>query len=109
MGFCTDEQYELFLLEAPHFERSIVSSGTTLLKFYLNIEDTVQEQRFQDRLRRSWKRWKLSPMVRVLHARKGLLSRAVGANTPPHRSHSSQDLFARSRWTECVSFKQKPT
>ena len=72
MGFCTEEEYQTFLREAPLFERSITESGTILIKYWLEVSDAEQEKRFQDRLRRSWKRWKLSPM----------------------------DLFARSRWTE---------
>ena len=72
MGFCTEKQYERFMLEVPAFEQALVDSGTTVIKFWLEVSDAEQERRFQDRLRRSWKRWKLSPM----------------------------DLFARSRWTE---------
>jgi len=73
MGFCTQEQYEQFMTDVPQFERMLVeSAGIIVVKYWLDVSDAAQEARFQGRLHRSWKRWKLSPM----------------------------DLFARSKWTE---------
>jgi len=29
MGFCTDEEYQVFMKQAPEFERMIVDAGST--------------------------------------------------------------------------------
>ncbi|MCV2489434.1 polyphosphate kinase 2 [Geodermatophilus sp. YIM 151500] len=62
MGFCTDEEYEEFLRSCPEFERMLVRSGITLLKYWFSVSDTEQEKRFQSRLKDPTRRWKLSPM-----------------------------------------------
>ncbi|MGY1779252.1 polyphosphate kinase 2 [Geodermatophilus sp. SYSU D01036] len=62
MGFCTDQEYEEFLRSCPEFERMLVRSGITVLKYWFSVSDTEQEKRFQARLRDPAKRWKLSPM-----------------------------------------------
>ncbi|MGY1736205.1 polyphosphate kinase 2 [Geodermatophilus sp. SYSU D00684] len=62
MGFCTDHEYEEFLRSCPEFERMLVRSGITVLKYWFSVSDTEQEKRFQARLRDPAKRWKLSPM-----------------------------------------------
>jgi len=62
MGFCTDEEYADFLRTCPEFERMLVRSGTTLVKYWFSVSDTEQERRFQSRLKDPTKRWKLSPM-----------------------------------------------
>jgi polyphosphate kinase 2 len=72
MGFCTDAEYVEFLRACPEFERMLVRSGITLIKYWFSVSDTEQERRFQSRLKDPTKRWKLSPM----------------------------DLEARNRWVE---------
>ncbi len=62
MGFCSDEEYHEFLKTCPDFERMLIGSGITLIKYYFNISDEEQERRFQDRLNDPMKRWKFSPM-----------------------------------------------
>jgi polyphosphate kinase 2 len=62
MGFCTDEEYEEFLRTCPEFERMLVRSGITVVKYWFSVSDTEQEKRFQSRLKDPTKRWKLSPM-----------------------------------------------
>ena len=47
MGFCTPEQVEQFLEDAPKFERMLVRSGILLLKYWFSVSDTEQEVRFQ--------------------------------------------------------------
>ncbi|HZQ83310.1 MAG TPA: polyphosphate kinase 2 [Acidimicrobiales bacterium] len=61
MGFCTTEEYEEFLRECPRFERSLLRSGITLLKYWLSVSDEEQERRFEKRLSDPRKRWKFSP------------------------------------------------
>ena len=62
MGFCTDTQYQEFLLTCPEFERMLVRSGIILIKYWFSVSDAEQERRFQDRMTDPTKRWKISPM-----------------------------------------------
>ncbi|OOV87508.1 polyphosphate kinase 2 [Oceanospirillum linum] len=62
MGFCSDEEYQEFLRSCPEFERMLVRSGITLIKYWFSVSDDEQERRFKDRINRPHKRWKLSPM-----------------------------------------------
>ena len=62
MGFCTDEEYSEFLRACPEFERMLVRSGITLLKYWFSVSDEEQERRFKERAGNPARRWKLSPM-----------------------------------------------
>jgi polyphosphate kinase 2 len=62
LGFCTPAQVEEFMLSAPEFERMLVRSGITLLKYWFSVSDNEQEARFRSRLKDPARRWKLSPM-----------------------------------------------
>jgi polyphosphate kinase 2 len=68
MGFCTDAEYDEFMATVNGFELALVRSGTILVKYWLDIADETQEERFQARIDDPRKRWKLSPMD--LEARK---------------------------------------
>src|SRR6476646_3897668 len=39
MGFCTDEQYHLFLEQAPLLERMLVDEGIILRKYWFSVSD----------------------------------------------------------------------
>ena len=62
MGFCTEDEYREFLRSCPEFERMLVRSGITLIKYWFSVSDEEQERRFQARIDDPTKRWKLSPM-----------------------------------------------
>lgn len=62
MGFCTPEQVDEFMLSCPEFERMLVRSGITLIKYWFSVSDDEQEARFRSRLQDPARRWKLSPM-----------------------------------------------
>ena len=62
MGFCSDREYEEFMRSAPDFERMLVRSGITLIKYWFSVSDEEQERRFQARASDPMRRWKLSPM-----------------------------------------------
>ena len=62
MGFCTDEEYQEFMRSCPEFERMLVRSGISLIKYWFSVSDEEQERRFQQRIHDPTKRWKLSPM-----------------------------------------------
>jgi len=62
MGFCTQEEYTLFLRNAPFFEQMLVESGITLVKYYLDITRHEQKNRLTDRHKDPLKQWKISPI-----------------------------------------------
>jgi polyphosphate kinase 2 len=62
MSFCTDEEYHEFMRSCPEFERMLIRSGIILIKYWFSVSDTEQERRFQDRIAKPTKRWKLSPL-----------------------------------------------
>ena len=62
MGFCTPEQHEKFLDDAPRFEMSLVSEGIRFFKFWLNIGRETQLDRFHDRRHSRLTHWKFSPI-----------------------------------------------
>jgi len=72
MGFCTAEEYAEFMSTVNGFELALTRAGIILIKYWLDISDETQEERFEQRLHDPRRRWKLSPM----------------------------DLTARSRWVD---------
>jgi polyphosphate kinase len=62
MGFCSDADVEEFFRTVPEFEKMLVRSGITLIKYWFSITDDEQHLRFQMRIHDPIKQWKLSPM-----------------------------------------------
>lgn len=62
MGFCSEAECEEFFRSVPEFERMLVRSGITLIKYWFSITDPVQQFRFTMRIEDPLKQWKLSPM-----------------------------------------------
>ena len=62
MGFCTPEQSEDFLREAPEFEGMLTRDGIRLIKIFLTIGREMQITRLHARWHDPLKRWKLSPI-----------------------------------------------
>ena len=79
MGFCTEAEYQEFMATVNGFELALVRSGTILIKYWLDIADDTQEERFQARIEDPRKRWKLSPMDLEARARWVDYSRARDA------------------------------
>ncbi len=65
MGFCTPEQVEVFLREAPQFEGMLVRDGIRLFKFFLTIGREAQLERFHERRHDPLKQWKLTDIDRA--------------------------------------------
>jgi len=65
MGFCSDEEYQEFLRQAPDFERNLVRSGIHLIKFWFSVSQHEQRRRFKERKVHPLKQWKLSPVDRA--------------------------------------------
>ena len=62
MGFSTESDVEEFFRSVPEFERMLVRSGITLIKYWFSITDDEQQFRFMMRIHDPLKQWKLSPM-----------------------------------------------
>jgi len=59
-GFCTDEQYDIFMNQVNEFERMITESGIILVKIYMSISKKEQAKRFEDIKNNPLKQWKMS-------------------------------------------------
>jgi polyphosphate kinase 2 len=62
MGFCSEEEYRAFMVDAPHFEHMLIRGGLLLFKYYLDVSRREQEKRLKDRERDPLKQWKTSPV-----------------------------------------------
>ncbi len=62
MGYCTEPQTQQFLRQVPVFEKLLVDDGLLLFKYWLTVDQALQEERFAERLNDPLKRWKLSPV-----------------------------------------------
>ena len=62
MGFCSDEEYQDFLVTVPELEKMLVRSGIRLFKLWFSVSRHEQLQRFQGRQVDPLKQWKLSPI-----------------------------------------------
>lgn len=79
MGFCSKKQYQAFLRHCPEFESFIVRSGILLIKYWLEVSQKQQQERFAARIRDPLRQWKLSPMDVESYARWYDYSRARDA------------------------------
>jgi len=72
MGYCTPEEYRLFLRQCPTYERMLIEDGILLRKYWFSVSDEEQERRLRSRLNDPLRQWKFS----------------------------ENDLLARQRWVE---------
>ncbi|CAM1357837.1 conserved hypothetical protein [Tenacibaculum sediminilitoris] len=61
-GFCTKEEYEIFMNQVNDFERMILESGIRLVKIYMSINKKEQAKRFNDIKNDPLKQWKMTPV-----------------------------------------------
>ncbi|CAM1348970.1 polyphosphate kinase 2 [Tenacibaculum crassostreae] len=59
-GFCTQEEYEVFMNQVNDFERMILESGIRLVKIYMSITKKEQAKRFNDIKENPLKQWKMT-------------------------------------------------
>ena len=59
-GFCTEDQYNIFMNQVNEFERMITESGITLVKIYMSISKKEQAKRFEEIKNNPLKQWKMS-------------------------------------------------
>ncbi|WP_110180524.1 polyphosphate kinase 2 [Nocardioides solisilvae] len=62
MGFCSDEEYDVFMRQAPVFEQMLNESGVQVTKLWFSVTQQEQRTRFAIRQLDPVRRWKLSPM-----------------------------------------------
>lgn len=62
MGFCSKEQYDKFMVQAPEFEHLLYEDNLIIIKFWFSISKEEQKKRFDSRLKNPLKRWKFSPV-----------------------------------------------
>lgn len=61
-GFCTPEQYQIFMGQVNEFEKMILESNTYLIKFYFSISKEEQARRFREIKNSPLKKWKMTPV-----------------------------------------------
>jgi polyphosphate kinase 2 len=59
-GFCSEEEYDIFMTQVNDFERMITQSGIQLVKIYMSISKKEQSKRFLDIKNNPLKIWKMS-------------------------------------------------
>lgn len=62
MGFCTPQEYVLFLRQTPIFEQMLIDDGILLRKYWFSVSEVEQLRRFKARLNDPVRQWKLSTM-----------------------------------------------
>jgi polyphosphate kinase 2 len=61
MGYCTDEQYQTFVEQAPIFESLLIGDGAHVIKLWFSVSRAEQRTRFLIRRIDPVRQWKLSP------------------------------------------------
>ncbi len=59
-GFCTKEEYDIFIKSVPVFEADLVNHGFYFVKIYFSVTKDMQNLRFKERETNPLKQWKLS-------------------------------------------------
>jgi polyphosphate kinase 2 len=62
MGFCTEDEHQLFLRTVPTFESLLADSGVQLIKYYLDISKKEQKKRLKQRAADPLNQWKIGPL-----------------------------------------------
>jgi polyphosphate kinase 2 len=62
MGFCSEEEHQLFLRTVPTFESLLVESGVQIIKYYLDISRKEQRKRLKQRAADPLNQWKIGPL-----------------------------------------------
>jgi len=68
-GFCTQQEYEVFMKSVPKFEADLISHGFKFLKIYLSVTKEEQAMRFAEREENPLKKWKLSEIDLQMQSR----------------------------------------
>jgi polyphosphate kinase 2 len=120
MGFCTEEDYEEFLLICPGWEMALTRADIILIKYFLVVSPEQQLKRFQSRIEDGTKQWKLSPMdvkardhwYDYSKAYNSMFSTTDTQHAPWHLVHSDNKKRARlnciSHFLEQIPYEEIP-
>lgn len=59
-GFCTKDEYEIFMEDIVNFEQELVRQGMILIKLYFSVSKDEQKRRFDRRIHDPLRQWKFS-------------------------------------------------
>jgi polyphosphate kinase 2 len=59
-GFCSEDEYQDFMVGVTGFEKDLVRQGTVLIKLYFSVTKEEQARRFERRMTDPLRQWKLS-------------------------------------------------
>ena len=59
-GFCSPEEYEIFMEDIVNFEQDLVRQGMILIKLYFSVSKEEQKRRFDRRINDPLRQWKFS-------------------------------------------------
>jgi len=60
MGFCTDAQYQKFVMQVQEFEHLLYEDNLKIIKLWFDISKEEQQKRFLERQSNPLKKWKFS-------------------------------------------------
>jgi polyphosphate kinase 2 len=60
MGFCTQEQYDIFMPQVKQFEKMLIDDGCMIIKLWFSINQEEQKKRLEERRSNPLINWKLS-------------------------------------------------
>ena len=102
-GFCTQEEYEIFMNQVNDFERMILESGIHLVKIYMSISKKEQAKRFADIKSDPLKQWKMTKLDEKAQAlwdqytvyKKAMFDRTHKENSPWKSIRANRKTEAR--------------
>ena len=59
-GFCTENEYRVFMEDVVNFEKNLIKEGVELIKLYFSVSKNEQASRFKRRTADPLRKWKLS-------------------------------------------------
>jgi polyphosphate kinase 2 len=89
MGFCSDKEYNDFLVQVPEFEHMLYEDGLIIIKFWLSISKEEQLKRFNARNNNPLKRWKFSPVDKK------------GQDLWDTYTHYKDEMYSKTHTTYC--------
>lgn len=120
MGFCSKDQHKRFLEICPEFEKQITDNGITLIKYWLEVSNKEQKERFEARVEDPMRQWKLSNMdlpsrerwYDYSRARDKMLEATDTANAPWYLLRSDDKRKARlnliSHFLSVIPYEASP-
>ena len=79
MGYCTQDQYKLFMGQVNQYEKMISDEGIALVKLWFSVTKEEQKKRFAERAKDPLKQWKLSPVDEMAQKKWDSYSKNISA------------------------------